>query len=509
MSDAIVFNSLERALSSDINNLQAMATRQLADELQTLFAKRFRVLTGGSDDTLPRSVTGGLAIRTSGGGTQIDLLGGLLAQFNTTWPAVPGPLESAMRLGFNRSVLTTALSGTPNQGILLEARVVDVVTVNTVRDVFDVPTQTFIPTPVDKQTERQVEVQLVEVALPATPGFSGGSWVPLWGFFSDGAGLVDLSSGAPIDYRPDMQDVLAGSDQVSGSYSADIAEGVVTQASINTARPTASGDTTFTNLGGDFSGRIGTQQYRLRSQGANVVPLAASGFVPAAATIAHVYLLPLISAGIETAPWMSASASILKGVLHLSDVQPANGGRVNSAAITPNVAAYPNHDPVPAGQAMYLGSVYQGVASGFRYMTQTGGGAAILSPSLTPLNGVVSATASPGAGGSAVEALDLRGIVPDAARMVKVLLRGRWGALVAGSLTVSIESALAAAGAGSVGAMIIEASAADQFNRGELMMDVPVFHDSANNDDKNLEIQIAYTTAGTWNVDVDVVGWSL
>ena len=145
MSDREVFNSLERALSGDMNDLQSLATRQLADVVQFLMAKRNTLLTGGAVDTQPRSVTGGLSIRSVGGGTQIELQVGFLGQFSTTWPAVPAALESAMRLGYNRSPLTLTLPGTPNQAVLLEAQVVDVVTLNTVRDVLDVPTQTFIP----------------------------------------------------------------------------------------------------------------------------------------------------------------------------------------------------------------------------------------------------------------------------------------------------------------------------------------------------------------------------
>ncbi len=514
MSDAIVINSLERALSEDINDLQAMSTRQLADQIKFLFAKRFTLLSGGSDDTLPRSVTGGLSIRSSGGGTSIDLMPGFLGQFNATWPAVPGRLESDLRLGFNRAALTTALPGTPDQVVLLEARVVDVVTINVVRDVFDVPTQTFVPTALDKRTERQIEVQFVESAIPQLPAFSGGTWVPLWVFDTDGAGQTDLASvGANYDFRPDMQDILGGGDQQRGTYAPTATEGVVAQASMQSGRPDGSGDVAFAALGGDFAGRIGDMQFRFRNQLSNQIPSFASGFTLSLNTIAHLYMLPLNSSGIETAPWnfsASSPVALQKGALHLSSVQPSNGGRVHSATITPSPAVYANFDPVPAGRAIYVGSVYGGGATGIRFISQSAGGRAILGSNVgaNPLFGIVNSSVAVGVGLFS-EPLDMRGLIPNAARLVTVVINVRWGSLVQSTLAVGLQP-LAVALGGSVARFTVEVSTTEQFNRATMQVELPVYHrGDVDNEDKQWEITLLSSQAGNYVVTVDDVGWSL
>lgn len=518
MSDREVFNSLERALSGDINDLQSMATRQLADVVQFLMAKRNTLLTGGAVDTQPRSVTGGLSIRSVGGGTQIELQVGFLGQFSTTWPAVPGPLESAMRLGYNRSALTLTLPGTPTQAVLLEARVVDVVTLNTFRDVFDVPTQTFIPTAIDKRVERQIQTQFVEAAFPLLPGFSGNPWVPLFVFNTDGAGQTDLiTTGTNYDFRPDMQDILGGADQIRGTYSPIQDEGVVSQAALNTSRPGANGDTAtgLATVGGNFAGRIGDMEFRFRDQAASVLPFSAAGFVLANDTLAHVYLLPLVASGIETAPWNTSAggiASLRKGVLHLSSVQPANGGRVNSATITPNAAAFANFDAVPAGRAMYVGSVYGGTAAGLRYSTQSGAGRALLAAANAgnPLFEVVSLSLSPGAG-NLVVAIDLRGVIPDAARTAIVVVNVTWGSVPGDVLEASVQAGPVTTGSpGHLATMKILAPGGGSAS-GTMVVDMPVlFEGDTDNEDKLFELNLNVPSgAGSVGATVDCIGWEL
>lgn len=517
MSDREVFNSLERALSGDINDLQSLATRQLADVVQFLMAKRNTLLTGGAVDTQPRSATGGLSIRSVGGGTQIELQVGFLGQFSTTWPAVPGALESAMRLGYNRSALTVNLPGTPNQTVLLEARVVDVVTLNTVRDVFDVPTQTFNPAAIDKRVERQIQTQFVEAATPLLPGFSGNPWVPLWIFDTDGSGETDLvSSGTIYDFRPDMQDILGGGDQVRGTYNPTQDEGVVVQAALNTSRPGTNGDTAtgLATLGGNFAGRIGDVEFRFRAQSAGFIPFSAAGFTLANNTIAHVYLLPLVASSIETAPWSQPAAGVgalRKGVLHLSNVQPSRGGRVNSAAITPNAAAFANFDAVPAGRAMYVGSVYGGSVSGLRYMTQSSAGRALLGVANpgNPLFEVISFASSPGGGGTLVVGINLStgGIIPEAARLAILVVNASWGSAAGDVMEVAVRPTdVNTLAVGQLAAINIQPPAGG-VARGSMVVDAPVFYDDVDNDDKLLEIELTFPSAGNITLTVDCIGW--
>lgn len=511
MSDQEVFNTLERAISGDINDLQALATRQMADQLQFLLATRLQSQTGGADDTLPQSATGGLAIRPAGGGTQVQLLTGFLAQFSNTWPAVPGALESAMRLGYNRSPLTITLSATPLQAVLLEARVVDVVTLNTVRDVFDIPTQTFIPTAIDKRIERQIETLLTEAATPLIPGYSGDPWVPLYAFLTDAGGLADLTSTLLHDFRPDMQDILQGSDQTRGIYSNSTPEGVVEQAALQTARPGVNGDTAFASIGGDFAGRIGDISYRFRNAASGLLPISAAGFVLANDTIAHVYLLPLAKGALGIAPWNGGASSTIKGALHLSDVQPANGGRVNSAPITPNAALYGNFEAVPAGRAMYVGSVYGGTAGGLRYMTQSGGGRVVLA-SPNPGNPLFEVSSFSGAlvPGSSVENVNLAGIIPDAARVATLVINCAWGSAAGDVLLVSPQAGPVTFGNAGVTATMKVQAPVGGTGRSTMVVDVPVFFQgTVDNADKFVNILLVAPSAGNVVITVDCIGWEL
>lgn len=514
MSDQEVFNTLERAISGDINDLQALATRQMADQLQFLLATRFQSQTGGADDTVPKSATGGLSIRSVGGGTQIELQAGFLAQFSTTWPAVAGALESNMRLGYNRSALTLTLPGTPNQEVLLEAQVVDVVTLNTTRDVFDIPTQTFIPTAIDKRIERQIQTQFVEAPSPLIPAYSGNPWVPLYSFRTDGSGETDLVTSAFLhDFRPDMQDILQGSDQIRGTYSSTTPEGVVTQGALQTKRPGANGDITLPlGMGGDFAGRIGETSYRFRNAASNVIPKSAVGFVLTANTIAHVYLLPLASAGVSVAPWNGEPFDVRKGVLHFSDVQPANGGRVNSAAISPEPTQYGNFDAVGAGRAIYLGSLYGGsIANSMRYMTQSGGGRALLSvASGNPLFEVASLTFSPGGPGPLVLGFSLVDIIPDAARLAILVINASWGSVAGDVLVVGVRpDVVSTVGAGILASFNVQPPAGG-VARGAIVVDMPVFHEgTVDNDDKLLELEVDVPSAGNLILTVTCIGWEL
>ncbi len=509
MSDREVFNTLERAISGDINDLQALATRQMADQLQFLLATRFLSQTGGSDDTTPKSATGGLSIRSVGGGTQIELQIGFLAQFSTTWPAVAGALESNMRLGYNRSALTLTLPGTPSQAVLLEARVVDVVTLNTFRDVFDVPTQTFISAAIDKRIERQIQTQFVEAASPLLPGFSGDPWVPLYAFLTDGSGETDLVTAALLhDFRPDMQDILQGGDQLRGTYSTTSPEGVVEQGALQTGRPGVTGDVPFVFLGGDFAGRIGDRSYRFRSASGNILPSSAVGFSLANDTIAHVYLLPLINGSIELAPWNGTDA-VIKGTLHLSGVQPANGGRVNSAPITPNATLYGNFDAVPAGRAMYVGSIYGGTAAGIRYMTQSGGGRAVLAVANpgNPLFEVGSLIFALTAGETLVD-VDLRGLIPDAARLAILEVNATWGSVIGDTLEVSVQPSTITVGNAAVSSTMRVLCDAGGSARNTMVVDAPVFFQgNVDNGDKRLSIRLIVPSSGNAIITVSCIGW--
>jgi hypothetical protein len=504
MSDAIVINSLERALSDDINNLQAMATRQLADQILYRYAERFSQGDGGSDDTIPRSVTGGLAIRLSG--AQVEILPGLLSQYSETFPAVPGVLESPQRLGYHRASVAFAHPGTPSRIMLVECQVVDVVTVNTPRDVFDVPTQTFVPTAVDKQTERQLAFQVVVGGGALQyPAFSGGDWVPLWFFSTDAGGLA--VAGTAVDVRPDMQEVLPGNPRFAPFNEAQ-PEAVVVQSALSTRAPPAGGNIIApVSVGGSVDGRIGDRQFALQSAGGVVVPI--NSVAPANNVLSHLYLVPLEAAGVKAVP----RSGVSKGFPVFSDVSPTNGGRQNSAAI-PLGGSFPGYVSVPAGDALYCGSFHGGaVAGSVEWLTQSGGGRCLVPIRAgSNLYQIVNLTNVFGALGFITGALDLRGLIPDAARtaLLTVNVAGRGGVNTVGE--VSFKPLLPASGhpgVADVTAPIDFHAALTDPNPVSVELEVPVFFDSGNNDDKQLEYRVSVDGAATVDLEISCHGWTL
>ena len=201
MSDRIQINSLERAASGDINNLQSMATRIVAELAKYTQARK---IEGPLAFDLPRSFTGGLNLFSDGGNNAL-LSAGVLAQLSPTWPAAPGPLDSDLRLGFLDGPLpvTLPVPGGPTI-VSLEGQVVDVVTVQLTRDIFDVPTQTFIPTLVDKQIERQIQTQFVLGDAINAPAPSGDPWVLLYTLVVQGGVAAPLAAFFITDMRPEV-----------------------------------------------------------------------------------------------------------------------------------------------------------------------------------------------------------------------------------------------------------------------------------------------------------------
>lgn len=177
-ADNVQFNTLERALSGDVNDLQSMAARELSEILREMVVRRSFTL-GNVPGESPRSVIlGGLEVSPSG--SDIAVAVGSLAQQNSTLLPVPGSLDSSYRLAINRAIET--LTG-PVPGVetffLIEAQMVNVVTSSQVRDIFNPATNLFTPTPVDKLVERQVDFQFVTGAAGEAPVPSGDPWVPI------------------------------------------------------------------------------------------------------------------------------------------------------------------------------------------------------------------------------------------------------------------------------------------------------------------------------------------
>lgn len=209
-ADNVQFNTLERALSGDVNDLQSMAARELSDILREVFGAR-AFAPAATPIESPRSVVlGGLEISPSG--ADIVVAAGALAQEAPALAPVPGALDSPYRLAVNR--VTETIVG-PAPGVetfyLLEAQMVNVVTSSQVRDIFNPATNLFTPTPVDKLLERQIDFQLVAGAAGNAPAPTGTPWVPVAIVRRPGGGGPVLATDL-IDVRP-MWDAIESTER--------------------------------------------------------------------------------------------------------------------------------------------------------------------------------------------------------------------------------------------------------------------------------------------------------
>ena len=420
--DRIQFNNLERALSGDMNDLQDMAGRSLHDLLQFFTAARRIMASGVSPDQAPQSFTMGLGVRANAP-DELTILPGVLSQLSNTWPAVPGALESNQRLGILRAQATIAIPAVASVYQLLEARVVDVVTVNTLRDVFDVPSQTFLPTAVDKQVERQIEFQITSGTATAVPAFSGDPWVPLLIYRTDGAGQVPaFPTTDTYDCRNDLQDIISGL-PLRGTPDTEHPEAVVESWAAHSMQRIGVGPRVA--VGGNYMARIGSSRVWLKSD--RCIDLVADNNVTGAAlSKEHIYLCPLIANGVTVWPTaVKTTQDASKGVLVRSSIAGSIEGPDNSAAIPWLVTGlFQNFDDVPAKRAAYVTSVWVndtdpiGVGGYVSFTQNSAGRHFIRNDRAAANNGlvaIVNRATSPLAAPVTL-ALDMRTIIPDGAR---------------------------------------------------------------------------------------------
>lgn len=375
--DKVVITKLERALSEDINNLQSMSSRQLNDLLALLGAVNTISNSGASVDSAPQSWTLGLDIRPNG--ANITISSGVLSQQSTTHPAAVEPLESAQRLGINRQDTSEAVTGTPNAINLLECRVIDVPTLSEVRDIFNVPTQTFVPTNIVKQVERQIEFQITGASTTQIPAFSGDPWVPLFAFILDGAGEVSSFPTSDFwDMRNGLNELLANIPNRSQT-NALVPDAMVSSWALH-SRKRLTGTLSEYEVGGNFMARIGTHSTWLRSD-QGLRPNDGTNVTTVQSTFEHLYLAPLTSNGVTVMPVhqrLTSSEGTTKGILLRSSTSPSASGPSNGSPLFFGLSTfYADFDSVPTHRAVHCGSAYlspTGLDDGYVPFTQSSGG---------------------------------------------------------------------------------------------------------------------------------------
>lgn len=193
-NDQEVFNTLERAVSGDLNDTQSIATRVLADLMR--YGNSLRVLAEPSDATR-NVVFGGLIVSPSG--VDVSVAPGVLGQNSAILAPVPGPLDSTYRLARN-DVPTVVPMPAPGGTTfyLIEAQMVQVITSSQLRDIYNPGLGVFAPALVTKQIQHQIQFQVLAGTLDA-PAPSGGDWVPI--------AIVRRPPGGPAVLASDIIDV--------------------------------------------------------------------------------------------------------------------------------------------------------------------------------------------------------------------------------------------------------------------------------------------------------------
>jgi hypothetical protein len=194
INDLNIQNNLERVVADDINERQTLASR-MRGELARAMTRRFTV--GHPPTELGAyGIASGLKITTSG--TDCFVGAGMLCQWGagTSLPDVPaiGTLDSSMRVGLNMNATTLAIPASgSNVWYLVQARVIQSVTLSESRDIYNPSTPGFAPATVDKRKESTVQAVLKAGTATDVPA-------PDSGYVRIGAFLMVTGGGSVNDY---------------------------------------------------------------------------------------------------------------------------------------------------------------------------------------------------------------------------------------------------------------------------------------------------------------------
>lgn len=345
--DSVIFNTRQRALSGDVNDLQSIQTRELADVIAMRTASA--VITDATPNLTQRRnvVLGGLNVIAAG--TDVVVSEGVIAQYSTTIVPTPGPYDSGERIAFQRGSANVPV---PNPGsdttYLLEAQMADVVTLTQTRDIFDPGTQTFIPTSVPVRTERQVTYRFRAGTATDAPAVDS-EWVPL--------AIVFRPSGAPPASNAEIWDcrpLANGNDglRMSALPANELGGARVLRRRLETL--SILGAAASPNVRIDFEAIDATgERLFVRQSGASVAVTALPQSILSAGLV-YIYLFSGRGRPISN----RVSGVMHRGLPVLSMVAPTKGG-LNSAVITlvqPGGSTW-GFDAIDPGEAVCVGAL--------------------------------------------------------------------------------------------------------------------------------------------------------
>ncbi len=342
-SDNILFNTREKPLSSDWNNIQSMQARTLLSLLRHWTMGRLSGLGAGSDSETIYPITNGLQVIPNGSNVHVEP--GFLLQDSAALAPTPGTLDSDYRVALNLGNLAvTAPSPVGNVFYLLEAQMAEV-TATESRDILNASTGDFVSTVVTKTVERQLATQWVAGSATNYPAPTGGDWVVLAGVFRPaGGGAVLDSHIQDMRIQPDL---IVGEAHLERSHRPHVHRVSVTD-----------DDDTTTKISADTEVWTGSTFNRgLRLHVRNLLGAAPAGFTPSSALIldstttlaADTWYYVYLSHWKGLAPRTYTSGLVSRGVPVLSHIQPSALSTGNSAAL--NLPPPFGVAAIPAGEA--------------------------------------------------------------------------------------------------------------------------------------------------------------
>lgn len=367
----IVINTLERAVSDDINNAESILNR-LTVELGLALVHQ-KIFAGSSAQVEPdiRShVASGLVLELNAG--TLELSPGMLLQNVAASPPdvpTPGAYDSNFRLG-----LLTALEvqadpwDSTSAWWLLQSRVERITTLTETRDIYTPSTDTFSPSgsPIDKVEESVVVSGWKKGTSTTIPGADTG-YAAIAGLYRPSGGGA-ITDDDIIQLSVQLDDLVAGGgDTVKRTNLKFYTPGTGKQNSSSTV---------FFDLQGEIDGK------RVFARTRNAITIRATQFVDPTDSGSlgtdglwwYVYLVPLTD---QMPSHMYSNDVVHKGIVVISRVPPSEIGTNTAQVDLPD----PIGGSVSAGNALCC-AVFRasGVGSNVHYIHVSSGGVGYIDP---------------------------------------------------------------------------------------------------------------------------------
>jgi hypothetical protein len=377
--DNVVINNLERASSTDIDNLQSIAGRFVAETLANwLLNRQGTASTSMPTETRRSVVLGGLEATPLS--ANVSISPGILVQDSATLAPTPGALDSDYRWGRLDAVATVTMpSPVSNTWYLVEGQVDQTTTLTALVDIYNPATETFVPTSLPKRKENSVVFQVTTGTSTDAPTPTGGNWVPLAVVFRPAGGGA-VTADHIYDVRPTIEHNEGGVQRTGRLHR-----------SITTYNFDTTGADGCYAASVNFEGWINGKRGWIKT-GSLLGPslLTAAGTFgsivdPSNSTVAstqgvnnYLYLAPwygLMPRGQRIMSRTKPSTDSLqrfdsRGILVISTVAPATQGDMTNGAAVTLPHPWSNY-AVPAGEAICLGAFKKRSAAGYYQQNTT------------------------------------------------------------------------------------------------------------------------------------------